>query len=662
MIVGEPGSKASYYVTNFPDNIPLFRLRQGFEVCGILSDIYVARHRNARGQEFGFVRFVNVKNKHKLARALNNVWFNHCCVWAREARFDRFAHNDVVANPSIAAVRVKVSLPSKNDDFEDGNKKPISTTKEVLSVEDEGMAVKLNVSADVKVPAGGNTHDSGLSLNPGITQKPIQPEQYQLVNSSVHLTPKYQSRLDDRSWASSGMVATVIGNESSLALKQRVDDAGFNNVDVIPMGGDRVFLQCSDGRDIWQVFNEAVDFFGMLFTNIHRWSDSDAKYERGAWVRVFGVPIHAWNEDFFRLCVSKAGRFIRVDNCTADKSRLDYARILISTHNLDIIDTLSDFFIDDCNFKIKVVEEWGFCLGEDIFMSEEESNSSPETLTNPVNAAVLEEVQGEWELDALVDDLQREWVNHEGKTKEEQLAAALQIEENENQEQRTVCMEHHLTPKSQNVVQNNYVEAAVPLVHNITQQLCDSQSHHDGSASRNSNWIASKPSCTAVQLNQNSTATALPTKGTSAAPLSSKIKPAGHVNRSLGFFKRVARLPTNDRKEILKILKKHDRAHKVRKGKKCSGSAATTTSGSSKNSISSVDQDWENWVILHGNSNMVKEDIKVIGKKVGIKYQCDTSNSFNLLTREGRKGRRPPSGGEDMHEGGEGDEGDIVGV
>jgi len=90
--VGKEGDKAAFYVTNFPDQLPLFRLRQAFEVCGIMTDIYIARHRNPRGQEFGFVRYVNGKNKEKLAEALNNVWINNNCVWAREAKFYRFAH------------------------------------------------------------------------------------------------------------------------------------------------------------------------------------------------------------------------------------------------------------------------------------------------------------------------------------------------------------------------------------------------------------------------------------------------------------------------------------------------------------------------------------------------------------------------------------------
>lgn len=68
------GGKATFYIANIPDNMPLFRLRQYFEVCGILSDVYVARHFNARGQVYGFVRFLNVKNRDKLGQALNSIW------------------------------------------------------------------------------------------------------------------------------------------------------------------------------------------------------------------------------------------------------------------------------------------------------------------------------------------------------------------------------------------------------------------------------------------------------------------------------------------------------------------------------------------------------------------------------------------------------------
>lgn len=67
------GHKASFYFTNILDSMPLYRLQQCFEVCGILSDVYIARRLNARGQVYGFVRFMNVKNRDKLGKALNNI-------------------------------------------------------------------------------------------------------------------------------------------------------------------------------------------------------------------------------------------------------------------------------------------------------------------------------------------------------------------------------------------------------------------------------------------------------------------------------------------------------------------------------------------------------------------------------------------------------------
>lgn len=131
----------------------------------------------------------------------------------------------------------------------------------------------------------------------------------------------YNSNPEDCLWASGGMVARVVSGDSSLSLQQRVDDAGFANVVVTPMGNDRVFIHCVGGEDIWKVFNDAIHFFGMLFVDLQKWSAVDVIYERGAWLRIYGTPVHAWNTLFFKLCVSGCGRFIRSDECTVDRAR-----------------------------------------------------------------------------------------------------------------------------------------------------------------------------------------------------------------------------------------------------------------------------------------------------------------------------------------------------
>jgi len=46
------------------------------------------------------------------------------------------------------------------------------------------------------------------------------------------------------------MVAMIYTGDSVLALQQRMDEAGFGNVMVKPMGGDKVFLYCNGGEDV----------------------------------------------------------------------------------------------------------------------------------------------------------------------------------------------------------------------------------------------------------------------------------------------------------------------------------------------------------------------------------------------------------------------------
>jgi len=68
-------------------------LRQGFEVCGIMEDVYLARKRNANGGAFGFVRYCKSKDIEKLLKAVNNVWFGDWKVVAKVASFVRDSKN-----------------------------------------------------------------------------------------------------------------------------------------------------------------------------------------------------------------------------------------------------------------------------------------------------------------------------------------------------------------------------------------------------------------------------------------------------------------------------------------------------------------------------------------------------------------------------------------
>jgi hypothetical protein len=209
-------------------------------------------------------------------------------------------------------------------------------------------------------------------------------------------------------------VATVSTGETLLSIQQRVEDAGFDTVEVIPMGGDRAFLHCRDNGNILQVFIDAADFFGLFLTDVHRCTSKEVRYERGAWVRIYGTPVHAWNTNFFKLCVSKCGRFVRADECTLDRGRIDFARILISTYSLEVLNKMMVLMVDGCNYNNKLVEKWGCNLGEDAFLTEEVVEYRVQNIDEGqgiLGGHGLDEVDSD--VEDLINDIHREWREHE---------------------------------------------------------------------------------------------------------------------------------------------------------------------------------------------------------------------------------------------------------
>jgi hypothetical protein len=261
-------------------------------------------------------------------------------------------------------------------------------------------------------------------------------------------------------------------------------------------------------------------------------------------------------------------------------------------------------------------------------------------------------------LDELVDDLKNEWGQHDTHKKEG----------NMSKQQKDIAppikcdlkADGTESLKQLKTIVQPIKHAAVPLEEASTRFETQQQPKTCGTVPWNLEWLSALPTFNkkGIVLSPTVSAEKVMVKDVFkeqscdvSASLLPKQKKEGVTKRSVGFIKRVARMPANDRKEILKILKKHDKSRKIRKGKHISSDTGKETSDSSKNSSSSVNKDWENWVVLNGKPNAKADDVQDIGKAVGVSFKCDTSNSFNLLTKEGRKGWQAASGVEVGNEG-----------
>ena len=197
-----------------------------------------------------------------------------------------------------------------------------------------------------------------------------------------------------------------------------------------------------------------------------------------------------------------------------DRARLDYARVLISTTFSEVVNSSSEVVIDGCKYVIKLVEEWGCNLGEDAFLSEVEADSRTEALTNVNDAPGLEDYHGE--MNDLVEDLNEEWLKD--------------VELNDDMVNREAS-----SPLNKNV--------------NVIFKPSGANSKHEQQGTKPDSPIAGTCS---METERNSKSNSK-SQATSKSHSKKKKKVGVTPNHSFGFIKRIARLPSKDRKKILKV-------------------------------------------------------------------------------------------------------------
>ncbi|MCI22325.1 sulfate transporter, partial [Trifolium medium] len=181
-----------------------------------------------------------------------------------------------------------------------------------------------------------------------------------------------RSQVEDLTWARQGVVATVLNGESVPLVQQRIEDGGFLDLVLTPLGADKVVLHIRTAEDVMCTINSARQFFDYFFSSFVRWDKEIVPFQRGAWLRLYGIMLHAWNENFFKLCVLDCGRYLCTDTSTLEKESLDSTRVLVATPSLEVLNVVANLLIDGVMVEVKLIEEWGYNIGEDVCLLEED--------------------------------------------------------------------------------------------------------------------------------------------------------------------------------------------------------------------------------------------------------------------------------------------------
>ena len=154
-------------------------------------------------------------------------------------------------------------------------------------------------------------------------------------------------------------------------------------------------------------------------------------------------------------------------------------------------------------------------------------------------------------------------------------------------------------------------------------------------------WVTSHKS---VSLGATSKPKNKVTVKTSGVQRVTKKKGGDYLRHSALNLKRIARLSDSDRREVLHALR---RTTKQRKAGSGVSKAKVTSKVASSNCTSqtSENNDWSNWLVLHGNDKVVTKDVCAIGRTVGLNFSGDKNIMFDVLSGVGRKNREGGGGG-----------------
>ena len=582
-----------------------------------------------------------MKDVDKLLKALNNVWFGDYRVVAKVATFNRLgnkSHGD--GSKGEGVIKRELGVEGEGVTCHVGRGK---------HVEVDNFTVRENVVEAVAAGRGDVVLKAveGINLKDGAEENANVGRKAQNVEVGFNQAyiPKYTSSVSDMSWAAKGVVVSVLSRDAIPVLQCRIFDAGFVNLVVIPLGADKVFLRSLDDVDVSITLSEAADFFDLFFSKPVRWTKDTLVRERGAWLRIYGVPLHAWNYDFFKLCVYDCGRLMRIDDVTLDRDRFDYARVLVSTSSLDIIKHEASVVVDGVLFEFKIMEEWGFSLGEDACLIDDEASQADDRSEMPED---LDTGFGGGDVDDLLNTLSADWkIEDEAPLSKPSSPVRAAVEVPPSSSPVPVVSVPAEAPPLGSEAKSTPVPAYVNVC-KVDRRSREFVVDNDKVVKRTSSCPPGRDRATSSgpwslewvhRVKSSSMGGASKSKIGGSVKLSggqrgAKKKGGGYLRHGAKSLKRIARLSESDRREVLRALRRTTKQRRA-----VSGTSKATSKAVSSNCASqtSVNNDWNNWLVLHGNEMVRSEDVRDIGRTVGLNFNGDKNNKFDVLSGAGRK-------------------------
>ncbi|XP_058739160.1 uncharacterized protein LOC131611050 [Vicia villosa] len=287
MQVEEGEVVSSFYFSEIPDRSSAGDLFNLFSCVGETVEVVIPSKRNKFGKRFGFVRFKGVKDEKLLAIKLDNIIIDGKKIHVNQPRFVRGSR--------------------------DGGSRNFGNENQYRGGGREEIKRRFN-----------RTVGKSLSFAEIVQGSNKSKEDKTDTTMLCFKTPTVNL---DR-WKKT-YIGEVLYPGESYNIQTHMEMEGFFSIKVHPLGANLCVLEEMEEGIIKELLEEGIWWWKQWFKNIRPWQTNDVDSERVMWVRLHGVPCHAWCSEFFEKVANLLGNFICVDDNTSAVINLDIARIMM---------------------------------------------------------------------------------------------------------------------------------------------------------------------------------------------------------------------------------------------------------------------------------------------------------------------------------------------
>ncbi|KAF5757995.1 putative RNA recognition motif domain, nucleotide-binding alpha-beta plait domain superfamily [Helianthus annuus] len=351
------GDISKFFVSNLPEGCTPWELRCSVEGLGNVAGTFVAKKRDKSGSRFGFISFRGVSDMLDMVKKIRGIRMGDCKLKANVARF-AVENKGLSSQPKPAQqAPISVGPPLVNRNF---NVRDCRSYRDVVGVS----------------KAGGGA----AGLNEGGSST--------LVKSIV--VPDSTGAFKDV--FGFAVVGRTVDLETLVDFDRlmRIAKIAFTRIQYL--GGLSILVSFSCQEEAL-AFIDSKSVWGPWFTKLEVWNGQTLSFERVAWLKLTGIPLHLMETEILVMIGEVFGKILHVPKFLEEDHNLAVVRVGVLSGGANRINEDVSLKWKNRSFRIWVEEElddWvPDCLGVPFSLSSENSHSSsaqPEEVA-PVSGA-----------------------------------------------------------------------------------------------------------------------------------------------------------------------------------------------------------------------------------------------------------------------------------